>query len=78
MMMQMVLGMDAPSSWTAQPCPYARLHHAVTTASAFLHASAGSAVYRPVSILDFFAARPAPDARHSSLHAPRGPPAFLL
>ncbi len=78
MMMQMALGMDAPISWMAQPCPYARLRHAVTTTSSFLHAAVGISAYRPVSMLDSLSARPTPDTQHSSLYAPRGPPAFLL
>ncbi|HUZ04708.1 MAG TPA: hypothetical protein VMU62_05080 [Acidobacteriaceae bacterium] len=71
------MGMDAPRSWTAQTCPYAHLHHAVTTASVYLHPFANISMHHAVALLQERGFTDVPDLQVSSLYAPRGPPTLL-
>jgi len=77
MRMQAAWGMDAPRFWTAQPCPYAHLHHAVMTASLYLRPSVDIATRRTIVWLQNCAVFSAPETQPSALYAPRGPPTLL-
>ena len=78
MMMQMAAGMDMPRSWMAQPCPYARLHHAVATAQLGWLGPATCGVHSFHVRLAVDAEAGVPYTLKIFSHAPRSPPQISL
>lgn len=78
MMMHMAAGMDMPRSWMAQPCPYARLHHAVASAQLGLLVPLACGVQSFQARLGVNAELVAPQTLKIFSHAPRSPPQLSL
>ncbi len=78
MMMHMAAGMDMSRSWMAQPCPYARLHHAVATEQLgwLVLAACGVHSFHVRIVVD--AEANVPSTLKIFSHAPRSPPQLLL
>ena len=78
MMMHMAAGMDMPRSWMAQPCPYARLHHAVASTQLGLLVPLACGVQSFQARLGVNAELVAPQTLKIFSHAPRSPPQLSL
>ena len=78
MMMRMAGGMDMPRSWLAQPCPYARLGHAIAPVRlGWLGAVADSIpVFNTQAVT--VAEVAVPEAQKFLAYSPRSPPQLSL
>ncbi|HEX4020274.1 MAG TPA: hypothetical protein VHX63_03940 [Acidobacteriaceae bacterium] len=78
MRMQLAFRTDGPASWTPQPCPYSRLHHAVTTSTTWMGASTGN-VWHQAAAQPVYAISLHLSTTRNHLHRiPRGPPIVVF